>query len=166
MDRDRLIDALFERGVTYLAGGRGLPSEMSDAELIIALTQSDDARVRLALIPLFLSDPGLAALVPSIIKQLEPEFTLNLKQRYTAAACLQRLWRTRLSEVVTDGALLPDLFSDELGLPSFDELYGKLALFRLAEQMSDQHQGIDFWTSFNKTFDDFIHQLELERRAA
>jgi hypothetical protein len=37
--RDHLIDALRERGVTYLAGGHGTPSEMSDEGLIYSLIQ-------------------------------------------------------------------------------------------------------------------------------
>lgn len=162
VDRDRLIDALIERGVTYLDGGSGVPSGLSDVELIMALAQSDDPRLRLALIPLFLAQPVLASLVPSIVARMTPPDALTLKQRYTVAACLQRFWRTRLSEVIAGQSSLPDWFGAELDLPSLDVMHGKLALYRLAKQMSEQHPGIDFWASFNKTFEHFVRQLEVE----
>jgi hypothetical protein len=166
VERECLVDALVARGVNYLAGGRGMPSALTHAELIDALTQSEDARLRLALIPLFLAQPSLASLVPFAVARLAPLPALSLKQRYTAAACLQRYWRTRLSEFVADGSPLPDLFSQELGLPALDALHGRLALYQLAGRMSAASDGVDVWTSFNKTFEDFIRQLEVERPAA
>jgi len=161
-ERDCIVDALVEHGVTYLAGGRGLPSAISDAELIRTLVESDDARLRLAIIPLFLSRPDLNASVPAIIKQLSPERALDLKQRYMAAVCLQRFWRTRLNQTIGQNALLPDLYSGELGLPSLNVQHGKHTLNALAKQMSRTHDEVDYLASFNKTFEHFIRQREIE----
>lgn len=160
-ERGRLLDALVERGVTYLDGARGLPNELSDVELIVALTESDDARLRLALIPLFLAQSSLAELVPSLVAQLDPQRALDLKQRYTAAVCLQRFWQTRLREFVGE-KLLPDLFSTELQLPPLTAQHGKWTFHALADGMSAVHNGIDFLASFNKTFEHFIRQREVE----
>ncbi len=164
-DWDRIVDALNERGVTYLTGGRGLPSGMSDDELIRALVESDDARLRLVIIPLMLSRPELSANVPPLIEHLAPARALDLKQRYTAAVCLQRFWRTRLAETIGETSPLPDWFSAEFGLASCDELFGRLTLYRLAEQLSSQNKGSDYWGAFSKTFEDFIRQREVEQPA-
>ncbi|MEP7200483.1 MAG: hypothetical protein ABI874_11750 [Chloroflexota bacterium] len=162
MDRGRLIDALVERGVTYLDGGSGQPSGWRDAELISALAQADDPRLRLALIALFLARPAFGSLMPSAVAQLPMPAALALKQYYTAAACLQRYWRTRLSAVVANPMPLPDWFSRDLNLPDLDVLYGRLALRALADQMAAQHDDADFWTAFQKSFEDFIRQREME----
>jgi hypothetical protein len=162
LERERLVDALRERGVTYLAGGHGESSGMDDAELILALVQSDGARLRLALTPLFLSHPTLAEVVPAVVKQLSPSAARELQQRYTAAVCLQRFWRTRLREVLLSNVDLPDLFSTMLGLPSATVLYGRLTLWYLAEQMSLEHGGVDYWATLHKTFEDFMQQRTVE----
>jgi hypothetical protein len=85
-----------------------------------------------------------------------------LQQRYTAAVCLQRFWRTRLGEARLSDVDLPDLFSTQLGLPSVAVLYGRLTLWQLSERMSSEHDGVDYWATLNKTFEDFIQQRTVE----
>lgn len=43
------------------------------------------------------------------------------------------MWWTRLGYYLKSFAKLPDYFSDDLGLPKADDLYGKAGLYALAE---------------------------------
>ncbi len=132
-NREALVAALRERGVRYLApsdaraGERPIPPE----ELIACLARNEDTRLRLALVPLFILNPHWADLLPAI--ELPSESQAVLRKHYTAAACLQRMWSIRLGFYLNEVTLLPDLFSEQLGLPSIDIMDGKLCLHALAE---------------------------------
>jgi hypothetical protein len=164
MKRDTIVDALMARGITYLDGGSGLPIRISDADLIAALAQSEDPRLQLALIPLLLAHPSIAALVPKVVVQTDARHARLLRQLYTAAACLQRYWYERLRELRSDMSLLPDYFGAELNLPSLDQLFGRLALGAVAEQLSSQADGSNWWAAINKTIEDFIRQPAPDRQ--
>ncbi len=56
-----MAGALHNLGVHFVLGGQGKPTELSPASFILALAQSTEARLRLALIPLFLKRPDFAA---------------------------------------------------------------------------------------------------------
>jgi hypothetical protein len=95
MDRGTIVDALAGFGITYLDGGYGLPVRIPDAELIRALAESGDTRLKLSLIPLLLTRPSIAELVPGVVRQTATAHGPVLTQLYTAAACLQRFWFER-----------------------------------------------------------------------
>ncbi|MEZ0396957.1 MAG: hypothetical protein ABWK53_11090 [Anaerolineales bacterium] len=77
--------------------------------LLTALAQSGEARLRLALIPLFLEHPEFAEYAQDAADRLEFPARLTLQCYYMAAFCLQRI-------LATSGRLLPDLFSGALNL--------------------------------------------------
>jgi len=132
-DRNVLIAALRQRGVDYLMSDGPADGQVSDEELIASLAAHEDARLRSALIALFLLQPALAARVQPVLKELEPEAQAELTARYMAAVYLQMFWRTRLAIYGLEAKPLPDLFSMQLGLPAPEEMYGKPGLHALAE---------------------------------
>jgi hypothetical protein len=100
--------------------------------LIASLAAHSEARLRQALIALFLLQPQLAPLVPHLRGDLEPCAAQELLAYYMAAMYLQTMWRTRLGYYLESLPELPDYFSAELELPKAKELYGKAGLYALA----------------------------------
>ncbi len=142
-DREALVAALKDRGIDYLSPGDARRNQMIDDEaLLSALAQHPEARLRQAVIALFLLQPQLAPLVLRLRSALQPEGERELVAYYTAAMYLQRMWRTRLQRYLETAQELPDYFSVELALPSPSELHGKAGLHALAEwhaRLSSHH---------------------------
>jgi hypothetical protein len=113
-----LVDALKTLGITLLSGGADHPISLPPARLLASLAGSAEARLRMALILLLLAHPEFAKEAKSVMHSLSEEDATVLRCYYTAAYWLQRKYRERLAAVCGDQALLPDLFSQELGLPS------------------------------------------------
>src|SRR6185369_6834571 len=126
--RDRLVAALRERGVDYLAPSDAAGQPLPDEALIAALAAHDDPRLRQALIALFMLHPALAPLVPPLCARLAPAAQVELKAHYLAAVYLQTMWRIRLNHYLPPTPDLPDYFSAELGLPDAQEEFGKAGL--------------------------------------
>lgn len=152
---DQLASALRALGVNFIMGGQSVEETLHTrpARLLKALAQSEEARLRLSLIPLFLEHPEYATQVESAARQLDPAARLTLRCYYTAAVCLAK--KHHLS-----GNPLPDVFSEELGLSPGDdpeanlqalakrhrELSGSfvnwLATYQHAEQV--WHKGLEY----------------------
>ena len=92
------------------------PAKVTQAELIAALATGDEARLRLALIPLLLRHPEFAATVRQVVSQLPAPSQLVLKCYYTAAQFLQQKYHTRLQALFGPLPMLPALFLADLGL--------------------------------------------------
>ncbi len=108
---EQLASALHRLNIRFIMGSQS-KDEMLSAQpvrLIAALAQSDEARLRLALIPLFLEHPEFARDVPLAADLLSPDARLTLQCYYTAARFLQQLH-------FPTGASLPDHFSQALNL--------------------------------------------------
>jgi hypothetical protein len=131
--RDRLVAALRQRGVDYLAPSDAQGAPLDDAALIAALAAHDDPRLRQALIALFLVHPELASLVPALRPTLAEPAATELVAHYMAAVYLQSMWAIRLGHYQAPLVALPDYYSRELGLPHPDELYGRAGLYALAD---------------------------------
>jgi hypothetical protein len=115
------------------------------------------------LIPLLLRHPELASHVSALVNQIDPPLRVELQTLYTAAVYLQRLWKTRLGFYI-ETPLLPDLFSQQLGLPPAEERHGKHGLYDLAEAWKARSRyPFDRLTSLNNTMDLFFEQLKLEK---
>jgi len=100
--------------------------------LIHALAESNEARLRLSLIQLFLEHPEFSIYVPPVAQKLIPTSRLTLMCYYCAAVYLQKiLWISRNNNDEIKAAL-PDLFSRELNLP--DEKDPEIGLRFLAER--------------------------------
>ena len=97
-------------------GGHGVKETLHTrpAQLLKALAQSEEARLRLSLIPLFLEHPEYVAYVQNAARQLDPAARLTLLCYYTAAVWLAKKYHL-------NGISLPDVFSDELGVNLADD---------------------------------------------
>lgn len=87
--------------------------------LISGLASNSEARMRLALIPLFLRHPDYSAYV-SLVKGLTNSQTQALHCFYMAAHLLQQKYRSELVTTFGDFADLPNLFEEELKLGPVD----------------------------------------------
>lgn len=112
---DQLANALHVLNVKFIFGGDSNDASLhkQPARLITALAASDEARLRLALIPLFLQYPEFAMHVRGAAKQLAPSARLTLQCYYSAAVFLQQIHQIKAS--------LPDLFSKELKLANTND---------------------------------------------
>ena len=164
--RESLVAALRDRGISYLAPSDAVASEVLETheQLICALLHQDDSRLRLAIIPLLLRHPGISASVPDLAASLDDVASLDLQTMYMAAVYLQRNWRSRLSIYLDDLTLLPDLFSNQMGLPPSDEQFGKTGLVELADAWQARSKyPFERLQAINNTFELFIGQLKLEK---
>lgn len=107
---DQLTNALRALDVNFIMGGRAKDETLhkQPARLIAALAKSDEARLRLSLIPVFLEHPEFAEHARVVVKKLNPTARLTLQCYYTAAIWLGKKYGHRAS--------LPDYFSKDLGL--------------------------------------------------
>ncbi|HKY55733.1 MAG TPA: hypothetical protein VJM08_15555 [Anaerolineales bacterium] len=108
---DQLTNALRALDVNFIMGGQINDGSLhkQPARLITALAESDESRLRLSLIPLFLEHPQFARYVRTVARKLKPSARLTLQCYYSAAVWLAQKYRIR-------NVTLPDYFSDELNL--------------------------------------------------
>jgi hypothetical protein len=139
-DREALVAALRARGVDWLAPSDAEGAPVPDEILIASLAASEEARLRQALIGLFLLHSALAPLVLKLRPEMEAVAEIELIAHYTAAVYLQHMWRVRLSHYLPPFADLPDYFSKELGLPAPEDEYGKVGLHALAAWQTEHAQ--------------------------
>jgi hypothetical protein len=115
---DQLAGALHALGVNFILGGEPADDSLHKhpARLIAALAQSNESRLRLALIPLFIEHPELASHVRGVIDRLDLPAQLTLQCYYSAAVWLQQEYRWRLNKLIGERPSLPDYFSRDLGV--------------------------------------------------
>ena len=131
---NQLTDALRALDVNFILGGNSRTSFLhkSPARLIAALAQSEESRLRLSLIPLFLEHPEFAARSKAVAKKLPPSARLTLYCYYTAAVWLAQKYQLQKS--------LPDHFSGELGLtPAADADENLRELAERHKELSGRH---------------------------
>lgn len=104
--------------VPFVAGGsHSATFQMPQPVVLLAsLAACEEARLRLALIPLLLSHPEFALHARDALRLMTPAVQTGFKCYYTAAVFLQQKYRERLNALLGDTELLSDLFSTELGL--------------------------------------------------
>ncbi len=98
-----------------------IPTNLAPEELIAGLVQQSDARLRLALIALFLYRPDFETAVSPALASLPETEQMQLKIYYTASVQLQRIHQDQLQQLVPLWHSLPDYFSDMLGLHESNE---------------------------------------------
>jgi hypothetical protein len=163
--RETLVAKLRGQGITYLAPSDAVATAPipSEGALLVALLEQPDARLRLALIPLFIRHTALAGCVRSLVDQIDHKLVIELQTYYMAAVYLQRFWKSRLSFYLDTTTLLPDLFSQQLGLPPAEERFGKHGLYDLADAWQARSRyPFDRLAALNNTMDLFFEQLKLE----
>jgi hypothetical protein len=115
---EQLATALKALDVNFITGGNSgkQTPPMKPGQLLAALAQSSESRLRLSLIPLFLEHPEFAIYARTVAKALDPTARLLFQCYYTAAVWLQRQYRARLDVLIGKKPSLPDYFSRELDL--------------------------------------------------
>lgn len=110
------MNALHALGVNFLMGGvdSGASLPIYPVRLIVGLAQSDEARLRLSLIPLFLEHPEYATHVRGIAKKLDLRARLTLQCYYSAAVWLMKKYHPQNTS-------LPDHCSKDLNLTPTDD---------------------------------------------
>ena len=113
---DQLTNALHVLGVHFVLGRQSKDASLhkQPARLIAALAESNEARLRLSLIPLFLEHPEFSEHVRAVAKRLKPSARLTLQCYYSAA-----LWLGQIHQ--TCNTFLPDYFSKDLNLFPTDD---------------------------------------------
>lgn len=111
----QLTNALRALDVNFIMGGQGTNETLHKrpVRLIAALAESNESRLRLSLLPLFLEHHEFALHVRTAAKKLDPSARLTLQCYYTAAVWLGKKYQQRES--------LQDYFSQELGLHPVDD---------------------------------------------
>jgi hypothetical protein len=86
----QLTNALWALNVNFIMGGQSTSETLhkQPARLITALAESDESRLRLSLIPLFLEHHEFALQVRTAAKRLDPAARHTLQCYYTAAVWL------------------------------------------------------------------------------
>jgi len=116
---DELISTWNALGVHFLVGGESPPEAvLPPARLLAALAEQEDARLRLAIVPLLLYRPALACTVPETLSLLAEPALTRFKLFYTAAVLLQEEYAAALEKLTGQRVRLPERFSRELGVTS------------------------------------------------
>ncbi len=84
--------------------------------LLRGLASSDEARMRLSLIPLFLNHPHYAGYVVDVLTHLTLAQQQLLRCYYTAAQLLQQKYYPQLIKLFGNNMALPSLFDNTLGI--------------------------------------------------
>lgn len=126
---DDLVSELWARDVRFLMGRNANSGPLlSPTSLIASLAQSENARVRLALIPLLLRHPDVSVEVENADQSLLSQPSkIFLRFYYTATMILQRKYQERLKEIFGAQPQLPDLFSNQLGVSLSEDYQQSLA---------------------------------------
>lgn len=131
---EALVVELHRLGVRHLARLRPIesPSPFTPVTLLVELARHPLARLRAALILLFLRQPVYHQFVAEALTQLAPPAADTLRLYYQAAVYLQRELRAQLQPLVPNWVDLPDAYSVILGTPPADAANPVTALQALA----------------------------------
>lgn len=160
---DELATELTAWGVHFVTGG-GLvvQPKLPSTALLAELALSDEARLRLALIPLLLKRPDFSGFVYASAEILPPTARINLQCYYTAAQLLQRKFSARLQHLLGQQAALPDLFTKELALQpcaTVDE-----QLYNLAKRQAElSGEEINWLGTYEHAVQRFMLHLEKQK---
>lgn len=123
---DELVAELWARDVCFISRSFTHAVRLSPGQLITALAESNESRLQLSLIPLFLRHPEFSKELMDVIKNTDPRTQLLLKFFYSAAVWLERKYLSKNE--------LQDLFSQELGYIPKDDAEENLALLAKRQQ--------------------------------
>lgn len=154
---DQLVAELCQLGLRYLSGAtpHDLEIRMTPAALLEGLATSMEARLRAALVPLFIWRPDLAPTAPLVASQLPERARLVLECSYSAAVALQRQQSAQLARLGCPVDVLTDYFAEVLGPTDTDNPMARLA--EVAErhaQRSGEH--INWLGTYIHSVDTFL----------
>jgi hypothetical protein len=124
---DQLTNALHILGVHFVLGRQSKDKSLhkQPVRLITALAESNESRLRLSLIPLFLEHPEFSAHARAVAKRLDPSARLTLQCYYSASVWLGQKYQPHKKS-------LPDYFSKDLNLVPTNDL--EKNLYELAKR--------------------------------
>ncbi|MBI3760254.1 MAG: hypothetical protein HY260_00095 [Chloroflexi bacterium] len=165
-EEEWLVAELELLGIRYLSRQTAYQaSAMRDpASLLADLVRQPSARVRAAVIAVLLAHPEYAEAAPLALERLRPFEQLTMKLFYTAAALLQRHHVDRLRRFAGDRwHWLPDLFSEELGVPPGESPRERLkALGRAHSRLT--HTTVNWGGTYENVVERLLRRWELERQ--
>ena len=161
---EQLANALHALGVKFIMGeeNRNDSLHQQPARLIAALAESNESRLRLSLIPLFLEHPEFAAHVRAVANNLSPSARLTLQCYYTAAVFLQRQYGSRLDVLIGKKPSLPDYFSPDLGLKDSDNPEGNLRTLAKRHQTLSGTQ-VNWLGTYQHALQVWLKGLEIQK---
>jgi hypothetical protein len=132
-------------------------------ELFLAgLASSTEARLRMALIPLFLARPEFIRSVPDAVHTLSGQARITLMCYYTAAMLLQQKYSQNLTTLGISIMAMPDLFSHELALPQKGE--ADVILKQLGDrQAALSGRPLNWYGTYEQAVRRFMRRLHQER---
>jgi hypothetical protein len=154
---DQLTNALHTLGVHFVLGRQKNDELLHQhpALLVAALAASNEARLRLALIPLFLEHPEFATHARAVANTLDPSARLTLQCYYSAAVWLGQIHQPGKTH-------LPDHFSKDIGLVPTDEPEQNLRL--LAKRHKEQSGAqINWLGTYHHAAEIWLKGLELQK---
>lgn len=164
-----LVAELDRWGVSYLSQRVDGPESLRDPSLppqvlISALIQQPNARLRSALIALFLARPGLWQVVDAARRAMPQSAQLRLMLFYSASVRLQEIHRVEIQ--ARQGSLwqpLPDLYAEALGLGRQGSPSERLkALAQTHGEATGQQ--LNWHGTYRHAATHLLHQWELSRR--
>ena len=160
---DQLVSELWARDVQFLMGKAltntpTLPPE----SLLKSLAQSNEARVRLSLIPLLLRRPEFASEAKTVDRELsnsDPQ--LFFRCYYTSAMLFQQIYNEPLSKYFGSQPKLPDMFSIKLGVTLAQN--PEISLIELAKrhEILSGHK-VNWIGTYKHATDVWLRHLELQ----
>jgi len=152
---NQLVAELWAWDVRFILGSpSGLPPVIPPVHLIAALAESQEARLQLSLIPLFLRHPEFFFHASAAAKKLSPAPQLILQCFYSAAVWLEKKYLLKKE--------LPDLFSKELGLtPTTDPDENLRALAKRHQELSGSC--VNWLGTYEHAADIWLKELELQK---
>lgn len=164
---DQLVAELDRLGVWFLSH-TALPvpaTPPAPAELLAGLAASDDARLRLALIPLLLAHPRYAANLPAALQGLSASAQTVLRCYATAAVLLQRQFAPRLRAIFGPQPRLQDWFSTELGIPPENPVDEQLANLAVCQRQLSGRK-LNWEGTYRHGAEHFLDSMERQRQWA
>ena len=154
---EEIVAELQSLGIRYLSRASNTSSSHNHtpAQLMAEIICQPSSRVRNALISLFLAKPEYAAFVQEALTQVNNKQSITLKFFYTAAVFLQRKFQPNAA------ILLPDLFSDEIGLSKTTAEDELCELSKRHQKASGLH--INWQGTYENAAKHLFHQWELEK---
>jgi hypothetical protein len=161
---DQLVSELWAQDVQFLMGKALTDAPtLSPESLLKSLAQSNEARVRLSLIPLLLRHPEFASVVEIVDRELsnsDPQ--LFFRCYFTAAMLFQKIYNESLSRHFGSQPKLPDMFSIKLGVTLTQD--PEISLLELAKRHTilSGHK-VNWIGTYKHATDIWLRHLELQK---
>lgn len=152
---DDLVSELWARDVRFILGSApNHPPKLSPSELIIGLVESNEARLQLSLIPLFLRHPEFDKYVNEVVDKLNSSSQLILKCFYSAAVWLEQKHLSTNS--------LEDLFSKELNITLSTNPAENLQSLAIQQQELSGEK-INWFGTYEHAANIWLREIELQQ---